>query len=35
MAAGVVMLVLGLFIVFRTVLSDGSGKNLAAHILAL
>ena len=33
MAAGLLMLLLGLFVVLRTVRSDSGGKNLAAHIL--
>jgi hypothetical protein len=35
MAAGFVMLILGVFIVLRTVTKDGSGKTLVDHVLSL
>lgn len=35
MAAGLVLLVIGLFLIFRTVTSDNAGHNLTYHILHL
>lgn len=35
MAAGIVLLVLGVFVLLRSVVHDGGGKTLADRILAL
>lgn len=35
MAAGLVMLLLGLFLILRTVTHDSSGKNLVDHVTTL
>jgi hypothetical protein len=35
MAAGLIMLLLGAFVLLRTVTKDSSGKNLTDHLLAL
>ena len=35
MAPGLIMLVLGLFVLLRTVVKDDTGKNLPAHLLSL
>lgn len=35
MAGGVIMIVLGLFLVLRTVVSDSSGKTLVDHVTSL
>lgn len=35
MATGLVLLLLGLWLILRTVTHDGSGKTLTDHILSL
>lgn len=35
MAAGLIMLLLGLFLVLRTVTKDSQGKNLVDHLTSL
>lgn len=35
MAAGLIMLLLGLFLVLRTVTKDSGGQNLVDHLLSL
>jgi hypothetical protein len=35
MAPGLVMAILGLFLIFRTVVKDGRGKTLVDHVTSL
>jgi hypothetical protein len=35
MAAGVIMVLLGLFVLLRTVTKDSGGKNLVDHVVSL